>query len=67
MTDDRDRAGWRERRRAAKREKAERTGDTPEKRAERKPADPDAKDTASGAAIRGTVAAPPGVGGVGGV
>ncbi|HET8951685.1 MAG TPA: hypothetical protein VFN44_14290 [Solirubrobacteraceae bacterium] len=66
MTDDRDRAGWRERRRAAKREKAERTGDTPEKRAERKPTDPDAKDAASGTAIRGTVSAPPGVGGLGG-
>ena len=58
--------GWRERRKAAKAGKAERTGDTPEKRAERKAGDQDAKDAAGGAAIRGTVATPPGVGGMGG-
>jgi hypothetical protein len=58
--------GWRERRKVAKRRKAERTGDTPEKRAEHKASDQDAKDAASGAAIRGTVGTPPGVGGLGG-
>ena len=57
--------GWRERRKAAKREKAERKGDSPEKRAERK-SEPDSKDAASGAAIRGTVSTPPGIGGLGG-
>jgi hypothetical protein len=63
--DEQDTPGWRERRKAAKREKAERTGDAPEKRAERE-ADPDSKDAASGAAIRGTVSTPPAVGGLGG-
>jgi hypothetical protein len=53
----------RERRKAAKRERVERTGDSPEKRAER---DRDVKDAASGAAIRGSVSAPPGIGGIGG-
>ena len=57
--------GWRERRKAAKRQKAERTGDSPEKRAERK-ADPDSKDAAGEAAIRGTVRTPPAVSGLGG-
>lgn len=61
-----DKPGWRERRRQAKRERAQRTGDTPEKRAERESGDPDVKDAASGAAIRGSVAAPPSVGGLGG-
>ena len=55
--------GWRERRKQAKRERAERTGDSPEKSAER---DSDVKDAASGAAIRGTMSSPPGVGGLGG-
>jgi hypothetical protein len=54
--------GWRERRRAAKREKGERTGDSPEKRAERKASDSDVKDAAGGAAIRGTAIG----GGIGG-
>jgi hypothetical protein len=58
--------GWRERRKAAKRERAERTGDSPEKRVEREPGVPDVKDAASGAAIRGSVSAPPGIGGIGG-
>ena len=64
--DEQGKRGWRERRNAAKRERAERTGDSPEKRAERKASDADVKDAASGAAIRGSVAAPPGVGGLGG-
>jgi hypothetical protein len=58
--------GWRARRSAAKRAKAERTGDSPQKRAERKSRDADVKDAASGAAVRGSVSAPPGVGGLGG-
>ena len=57
--------GWRERRRAAKREKAERTGDSPEKRVEQEASDSDVKDAASGAAIRGT-AIGGGIGGGGG-
>jgi hypothetical protein len=52
---ERQKPGWRERRKAAKRGRAERTGDSPEKRAERDSGDPDVKDAASGAAIRGTV------------
>ena len=58
--------GWRERRKQAKRERAERTGDSLEKRADRESADSDVKDAASGAAVRGSVSAPPGVGGLGG-
>ena len=58
--------GWRERRKAAKRQKAERTGDSPQKRAERKSNGEDAKDAAGGTAIRGTVTTPPSVGGMGG-
>jgi hypothetical protein len=59
--------GWRERRKAAKREKAERTGDSPEKRAadERGSSDPDVKGAAGRAAVRGTVSTPPGIGGFG--
>jgi hypothetical protein len=57
---------WRERRKAAKREQAERTGDSPEKRAERKTTGSDVKDAAGDAAVRGTVATPPSVGGMGG-
>ena len=57
--------GWRERRRAAKREKAERMGDSPEKRDEPKTGGSDAKDAASGAAIRGTLSGG-GIGGGGG-
>jgi hypothetical protein len=53
-------AGWRERRRAAKREKAERTGDSPEKRAAREHGEKDVQDAAAGAAIRGTLSTPPG-------
>lgn len=64
--DEQGKAGWRERRKAAKREKAERMGDSPEKRAERTSSDPDANDAAGGAAIRGSVSTPPGVGGLGG-
>ena len=60
--DEQRKSGWRERRRAAKREKAERMGDSPEKRAEPKASDSDVKDAASGAAIRGTVIG----GGIGG-
>jgi hypothetical protein len=56
-------SSWRERRKAAKRERAERTGDTPEKRAERPSSDPDVKDAASGAAVRGSLTSPPGIGG----
>ena len=58
--------GWRERKKQAKRERAERTGDSPQRRAERESGDSDVKDAASGAAIRGSVSAPPGVGGLGG-
>jgi hypothetical protein len=58
--------GWRDRRKAAKREKAERSGDSPEKRAERPSNDRDVQDAASGAAIRGSVSSPPGIGGIGG-
>ena len=65
-SDERRKTGWRERRRAARREKAERTGDSPEKSTERKSRGSDAKDAASDTAIRGTVSAPPGVGGLGG-
>jgi hypothetical protein len=63
--DDQRKLGWRERRKAAKRERAERTGDSPEKRAanERKSSDPDVKGAASGAAIGGSVSAPTGIGG----
>jgi hypothetical protein len=64
--DEHSKPGWRERRKAAKRQKAERTGDSPEKNAERKSHGEDAKDAAGGAAIRGTVSTPPGVGGLGG-
>ena len=64
--DEQIKTGWRERRRAAKRAKAERTGDTPEKSAERKSPGSDVKDAADGAAIRGTAATPPSVGGLGG-
>jgi hypothetical protein len=64
--DEQGKRGWRERRMAAKRERAERTGDSPEKRAERKSSDSDVKDAARGAAIRGSVATPPGIGGLGG-
>lgn len=55
--DERQKLDWRERRKAAKREKAERTGDSPEKRAarERKPTDPDVKGAASSAGIGGTL------------
>ena len=63
MQDREEKQGWRERRKAAKRDKSERTGDSPEKRAERKPREGDVKDAASGAAIRGTVGTPPGIGG----
>lgn len=56
---------WRERK-AAKREQEERTGDSPQKRAELKPHGSDVKDAAGGAAVRGTVATPPSVGGIGG-
>ena len=63
--DEQRKSGWRERRRAAKREKAERMGDSPEKRAERKASDSDVKDAASGTAIRGTVIGG-GIGGGGG-
>jgi hypothetical protein len=60
-----DKVSWRERRKAAKRAKAERTGDTPEKRAdEKRESAPDAKTAAGGAAIGGSVAAPTGIGGV---
>jgi hypothetical protein len=52
--------GWLERRRAAKREKAERTGDSPEKRAAHERGDKDVQDAAAGAAIRGTLSTPPG-------
>ena len=65
-TDEQQQPGWRERQKEAKRAKAARTGDSPEKRAERKSGDGDVKDAASGAAIRGTVTAPPSVGGMGG-
>ena len=58
--------GWRERHKADKRQKAERTGDSPQKRAERKSNGEDAKDAAGGTAIRGTVTTPPSVGGMGG-
>jgi hypothetical protein len=64
--DEQRKLGWRERRRLAKRERAERTGDSPERRAERESGDSDVKDAASGAAVRGSVSAPPGVGGLGG-
>jgi hypothetical protein len=64
--EDRSKPGWRERRKAAKRRKEERTGDTPQKRAERQSSGEDAKDAAGGTAIRGTVSTPPGVGGLGG-
>ena len=60
--DEQRKSGWRDRRRAAKREKAERTGDSPEKRAEPKSNDSEVKDAASGAAIRGTTIG----GGIGG-
>jgi hypothetical protein len=59
-------SSWRERRKSAKREQTERTGDSPEKRAEGESHGADVKDAASGAAVRGTVATPPGVGGMGG-
>jgi hypothetical protein len=65
-TDERRKPGWRERHREAKRAKAERTGDSHEKRAERKSSDPDVKDAASGTAVRGTLGGAPGVGGGGG-
>lgn len=58
--------GWRERRKQAKRERAERTGDSPERRAERESGNTDVKDAASGAAVRGTLSTPPSVGGLGG-
>jgi hypothetical protein len=47
--------GWWERRKAAKREKAEQTGDSPEKRAarERHPKDPDVQGAATRAGIGG--------------
>jgi hypothetical protein len=64
--DEQRKPGWRERRREAKRAKAEQTGDSPQKSAERKAGGSDVKDAASGAAIRGTVSTPPGVGGLGG-
>jgi hypothetical protein len=57
---------WLERRRSAKREQAERTGNSPQKLAEPKVRGSDVKDAASGAAVRGTVATPPSVGGMGG-
>ena len=65
-SDEQSTVGWRERRKAAKRAKAERTGDSPDKRTERKSGGSDVKDAAGGAAVRGTVATPPGVGGMGG-
>ena len=66
--DEQRRLGWLERRKAAKREKASRTGDSPEKRAANKrgSSDPDVKGAASGAGIGGSVTSPPGVGGMGG-
>ena len=63
--DEQRKSGWRERRRVAKREKAERVGDSPERRAEPKASESDVKDAASGAAIRGTVIGG-GIGGGGG-
>lgn len=64
--DEQDTPGWRERRRNAKREKNARTGDSPEKRSERESGKDDVKDAASGGAVRGTLATPPSVGGMGG-
>jgi len=51
------RPSWLERRKAAKRAKAERTGDSPEKRAahQRKTGDSDVKDAAAGAGIAGSL------------
>ena len=66
VTDRHSKPNWRERRKAAKRQKAGQTGDTPQKRAERKSHGADAKDAADGTAIRGTVSTPPSVGGLGG-
>ena len=57
--------GWRERMKAAKRERAERRGDSPEKLSEPKSRDSDVKDAASGTAVRGT-AIGGGIGGGGG-
>jgi len=55
MAGERRKPGWWERRKAAKREKAERTGDSPEKRAarERDPQDPDVRGAATRAGIGG--------------
>jgi hypothetical protein len=55
--DGRRKTSWRERRKAAKRAKAERTGDSPEKSAahERRSADPDVKGAASSASLGGTL------------
>jgi hypothetical protein len=58
--DEQDNRGWRERRRAARREKAERTGDSPEKRAAHERGEKDVQDAAAGAAVRGTLSTPPG-------
>jgi hypothetical protein len=55
-----DKPSWFERRRAAKRKKAERTGDSPEKRAAPERGEKDVQDAAAGAAIRGTLSTPPG-------
>ena len=54
--------GWRERMKAAKRERAARRGDSPEKLSEPKSGETDVKDAASGTAVRGTVIG----GGIGG-
>ena len=57
-TDEQHKAGWRERRKAAKRAKAERTGDSPEKGAERSrdKADSTVSDSAGRAGVIGTLA-----------
>ncbi len=49
--------GWRERRKAAKQAKAQRTGDSPEKQADQKrgSGDADVKDAAGRASIGGTL------------
>jgi hypothetical protein len=56
--DEQRRPGWRERRKAAKRAKAERTGDSPEKGAERsrEKADPTVKESSGRAGVIGTLA-----------
>jgi hypothetical protein len=56
--DEQKKLSWRQRRKAARREKAERTGDSTAKAAEhqRKSSDPDVSDTATRAGITGGLA-----------